>query len=111
MNLDYIKDPKLRTVVEGITKKLCDDGRIIQAGFEAYRITAMSPRAPDVQVRECRMAWFAGAQHLFSSIMNVLDPGTEPTEADMERMSKIGAELDAFVDELKLRVATPEGNA
>ena len=39
----------------------------------------------------------AGSQHLFSSIMNVLDPGGEPTDADYKKMDLIHAELDEFI--------------
>ena len=35
----------------------------------------------------------AGAQVLFSSIVNILDPGSEPTEADLKRMDLIHNEL------------------
>ena len=52
-------------------------------------------------------AFFAGAHHLFTSIMNVLDPGpdTEPTERDLRRMSQIHAELERYERILKAEVA------
>jgi len=48
----------------------------------------------------------AGAQHLFSSIMTILDPGDEPTEADMKRMELIAKEMAAFYEELKRELPT-----
>ncbi len=50
---------------------------------------------------ECRLAYFFGAQHLFSSIMGVLDEGTEPTEDDLRRLDLINTELAAFVEGIK----------
>lgn len=70
------------------------------------RIAAMDPQASDIQVREARMTFMAGAQHLFSSIMTILDPGDEPTEQDLNRIALIAAELDAFSEELKASLET-----
>jgi hypothetical protein len=53
----------------------------------------------------------AGAQHLFASIMGILDPGREPTARDMARMSMIANELDAFTQEMKARLAKGAGAA
>jgi hypothetical protein len=52
---------------------------------------------------ELRMAFFGGAQHLFGSIMGILDPGEEPTEQDMRRMDLISHELETFIVEFKQR--------
>ena len=57
--------------------------------------------APEVQVREMRKAFFAGAQHLFASIATFLEEGTEPTDNDVRRMEMIHVELEAFDDSLK----------
>ena len=48
-------------------------------------------------------AFFGGAQHLFGSIMSILDPGHEPTERDMRRMDLIAHELEAFIHEFMQR--------
>jgi len=81
---------------EAITKALSDSGKLVEAGFEALRLLAMLPDAPPDQVREMRLAFFAGAQHLFGSIMTILDAGDDPTERDLRRMSLIAAELNEF---------------
>lgn len=75
----------------------------IEGGWQSYLKTCIPEDAPEVQRRECRQAFFAGAAVLFQSIMVTLDPGTEPTDKDMERMSHIQAELDAFGQELDKR--------
>lgn len=95
-----------RQFLEQLSKKLADDGRLIEAGWVTLRIAAMDPTAPKTQLDEMRMAFMAGAQHLFASIMTVLDPGDTETAADLRRMNLIDRELRAFADELKLRLAT-----
>jgi len=86
-----------------LSQKLTDQGRLIEAGWVGFQIAVVPPDAPDVQVREMRLAFMAGAQHLFSSITAILEADREPTEADMRRMSLIDDELKAFTEEFKKR--------
>jgi hypothetical protein len=58
-----------------------------------------------------RMAFMAGAQHLFSSIMTILEDGVEETVPDMRRMELIHNELETFAAELQLRFGKPAGAA
>jgi hypothetical protein len=98
-----------RAYLEGLTRKLADEGRLIEAGWVAMRIAVLPHDAPPAQLESMRTAYMAGAQHLFGSIMSVLDANDEPTEADMRRMDLINAELIAFTEELrsKLRRGVP----
>ena len=86
-----------------LSQKLTDQGRLIEAGWVGFQIAVVPPDAPDVQVREMRLAFMAGAQHLFSSITAIMEADREPTEADMRRMSLIDDELKAFTEEFKKR--------
>jgi hypothetical protein len=80
-------------------QSLIDKGLLMEAGWVSLRIAAIPPDAPKIQLDEMRTAFFAGAQHLFSSIMNMLDPETEETAADMRRMDMINDELNKFAKE------------
>lgn len=100
-----------RQYLEQLSKRLADDGKLIEAGWIGLRLQAISPNAPPVQLQEMRYAFMAGAQHLFASIMTVLDEGTEETPADMRRMSLIADELEVFRQEMELRAAKPGGSA
>ena len=99
-----------RNAIDAICRRLTDEGKLIEAGWVALRAFTMSPAAPQVQVDEMRNAFFAGAQHLFHSIMGILDPGAEPTEADLSRMTMIDVELRSFLEEFKARIASLHGN-
>jgi hypothetical protein len=48
---------------------------------------------------------------LFSSIMTMLDPGTDETPADLLLMDMINRELERFAEELKPRISRPKGTA
>jgi len=84
-----------------LTKILTDKGLLIEAGFAAFRHFVIAPGASHAQVLEMRAAYMSGAEHLFSSIMTIMDPGTEPTENDMRRMDMIHKEIETWRDHIK----------
>lgn len=90
---------RIGKVADALAGHFVDRGLIIEMGF-ASMIEATYPDWRDMpahQKDDLRAAFFAGAQHLFGSIMSFLDPGAEPTNRDMVRMEKIVHELDAFI--------------
>jgi len=89
--------------IDKLTKDLTDKGLLIEAGFVGLRHMAIAKDAPADQVDDMRNAFFAGAQHLLASIMSILDPGEEPTIADLQRMDLIQAELDQFIKDFSAR--------
>ena len=86
-----------RAFLERLSRELADQGKLIEAGWVSLRLTAIAHDAPAIQLQEMRMAFFAGAQHLLGSIMSILDPGDEPTDADLRRMDLINKELRGFI--------------
>jgi len=93
-----------RAHLEKLTKELVDSGKLIEAGWTSLRLMAIPLDASAMQLREMRMAFFAGAQHVFGSMMTFMDEGQEPTDRDLERMDKIHQELEAFVAEIRQRI-------
>lgn len=75
--------------------------RRIAEQWATYRERVMPPHASIAQVTECRRAFYAGVEVLLRTIMRNLDPGDEPTEADMQRMADLEAELQAFVRDVE----------
>ena len=100
-----------RAFLERLSRELTDQGKLIEAGWVSLRLAAIPLDASAIQLQEMRMAFFAGSQHLFGSIMSILDPGEEPTEKDMERMDLIQRELQIFIDDFTLRHCPTEGKA
>lgn len=91
----------VRKLANEISNRLIAEGKLIEAGFASLRLLAVDKDAPPDQVREMRMAFFAGAQHLFATINNVLDPGDEPSDADLRKMDQIQHELTAFIEDFE----------
>ena len=98
-----------RKFLEEASQKLADKGLLIEAGWLAFRIMFLQS-APPVALRLARLAYMSGAQHLFASILAMLESGDEETPADLRRMELIQHELDAFTKELDLLAAKSEGH-
>lgn len=88
---------------EALTRKLIDQGKLIEAGFVSLVAIAYPDTPGPTQMTEMRSCFFAGAQHVFGSLMTMLDPNEEPTQRDFDRMSKISDELDVFIAEFELK--------
>ena len=88
-----------RDFVDALARRLADEGKLIEAGWVALKALVVPPTAPETQIEDMRMAYFAGAQHLFASILTILEPGAEPSDQDLERMDLINDELATFAKE------------
>lgn len=100
-----------RGFLERLSRELVDKGKLIEAGWLSMRLACDLHDAPADQLREMRMAFFAGAQHLFSSIMTIMEPGSEPTDKDLERMDLIDRELREFIKDFEMRHIPTKGSA
>lgn len=97
--------------IDELTKKLVDSGKLMEAGWLSYKLMVLPEDASEVQRDETRKAFFAGAQHLYASVMGMLEPGAEPTMNDLRRMAAVDAELNQFVEQLKAQMAGSGGAA
>lgn len=100
-----------RAYLERFSRELADKGKLIEAGWIGLRLACDLEDAPAIQLQEMRQAFFAGAQHLFSSILTILEPDAEPTDKDLARMDLIDRELKAFINDFTLRHTPTEGTS
>jgi hypothetical protein len=101
----------LHAAADIYAKAAADKGLLIEAGWLGLKAVWLHPETPPSQEAELRQAFFAGAQHLYGSIMGMLDPGEEPTDADLTRMENIDRELEAFIRDFELRHVPTQGTA
>ena len=94
-----------------ITMKLAREGKILEGGWRAFELICVAENMPDVQRSDLRIAYYAGCQHLWASMMGIMDPGEEPTDADMRKMDLINREIEVVTLELKLRFNASKGSA
>ena len=99
MKITHLTDEE---VIE-LSKKLMAEGKVIEAGFLGLW---KSIGRPDNQkyIADMRTTFFAGAYHVFQTIMSTLDPGVEPTDDDMLRMKQMQDEMDTFIAKFEAEV-------
>lgn len=96
----------IRRAHDQAAKEFVDQGKLIEAGWAGLKATWLAPDAPAHQAKALRYAFMAGAQHVFASIMSVLEAGEEPTDADLRRMDLIATELATFYEEVQRDLPT-----
>ena len=101
----------IEAAASALTQKLMDDGKLIEAGFAAFARAVIPNDAPAIQRSEMRIAFVAGAEHVFSSIMNVLEEGEDPTANDLRRLEMLQNEIDELRAELTERFNPTKGHA
>lgn len=69
---------------------------LMAEAWASYRERVLPVEAHPVHVIEARRAFYAGAECLLVGVMRMLDPGSDPTDADLARMEALVAELKAF---------------
>lgn len=94
-----------------VSKRFLAEGKLIEAGFAAFLAVSFQGVPDGMQRDQLRMAFFGGAQHLWGTIMNVLDPGMEPTDADLKKMDLIQREMDEFINNFAKRHLPTKGQA
>jgi len=91
-------------MVQELTKKLANEGKLVAAGFAGMRSALIPEGASQQQIDDMEMAYFGGAQHIWTSLMAIMDAGTEPTAADLRRMDLIQREMVEIEKRLRARV-------
>lgn len=71
----------------------------IESAWLLYAKCVLPADAPDIQRRECRMAFYGGAASLLGNLLATLSPGQDVTDADIEEIASIRTELDQFCAE------------
>ena len=93
-------NPREAMTIEEYIAKAEAEGLHIEAGFRALMAAAYPHGVSDEQYSDLRKFFFAGATHLLTKTLMVMDNDREPTESDMAFMSRIQAEINTFTKTL-----------
>jgi hypothetical protein len=74
---------------------------MIDKAWRDYELRVLDPLAPEIQRRETKRAFYAGAQAFLGGLLEGLGVGDEPTAPDMRLMDSCVAELEAFAAEVQ----------
>lgn len=105
------RERALQDVATAIGRELIDQGKLIEAGWAVFADAVLPPGVSEAQKNDMMISFFAGAEHVFSTIINMLEEGEEPTAADLRRMDKIHAEIERWRAVISERVQPSQGRA
>jgi len=88
---------ELAAFASRLTKELADQGRIVEGGWAGFKVLIYPEDVPQEQLDELRTAFFAGAQHLFASLLMVITDDDKVEEIDLRRMDRVHKELQEFL--------------
>jgi hypothetical protein len=75
--------------------------KVIAEAWRSYERHVVPASAPEIQRSETKKAFYAGASTLFGAILAMLEPGEEPTEADLRKMDAVAQELQEHLEEVR----------
>lgn len=84
-----------------LLKRMMDEGWLIEGGFAAFEelcIQCIQRDGGENQIASMKMAFYAGAHHLWSALMLGMDD--KPTSQDENRLDMIDDEMARFKDEM-----------
>jgi hypothetical protein len=79
-------------------------GTVIDSGWQLFK-ACFPPEMPPEQINAWRNCFFLGAQHMLSSVIVILDPEKEATEADLVKLDSIVGEMNDFEETLRAAAA------
>lgn len=87
-----------KRIAQELGRKLTDEGKLIKAGWVLFEAMTLPPSASQAQRDDMEIAFFAGAQHLFGTLSDIMVDDDEPTETDLNRVDQIDTELTRFAE-------------
>lgn len=82
---------------DAFARAVTDAGAPIGAGWQVVREILLGPNTTPLQEAAARRLFYLGAQHLFATIVAVMDAEREPTPDDLRRMDLVNQELERFL--------------
>lgn len=95
-------------MIERLTAKLVEEGKHVEAGWHSYLIDVVPPDSSPEQIENMRLTFYAGATHLFETLL--LDADDEASGDDLDKLDDVEKELAAFRASLVAQLKTA-GNA
>lgn len=74
---------------------------LIGNAWATFEEKVLPATAPDVQKRETKRAFYAGASSLLNALARAMSTGGEVTDADIAAMDSVAAELNEFDEDVR----------
>jgi len=90
-------DKLLRRTARGFAQS----GKLVEAGWQGFADAFDAPKSADTFMH---FVFFAGAHHLYSSMMTMLANGAPVTDEDVDLYKKVGEEMRVFGEQLRVAI-------
>lgn len=82
--------------------ELVHQGKILEAGWIAFRETMLEDVTNKDQLFDMRVAYYSGAHQVFKTLMETCNPNiTEPEPKDLKVIAAIDREVKEFLESIK----------
>jgi hypothetical protein len=75
--------------------------QLMNEAWNGFARAVLPAGVSETQRREMKRAFYAGGECLLMAVLKMLDPGAQPTDADVEKMDDLHAELLDFAEGVK----------
>ena len=82
---------------KNLVRKLIDDAKLIKAGFAIFAATQLRPDAPAERVDELRVAFMAGAVHIWLGVAGIVEQSESIDKTERSRIDLIRRELTEWL--------------
>jgi len=90
----------LQDAIDKLLRAQSDEANMIETLWIMFAASVEIPTG-GVQWVESRRCFFAGAATVFEAVLRIMEPGDEPTDADLRRMNRLAEELTRFQTDMK----------
>ena len=98
--MDKQEHERIWKETQKLTRAAADKGELIKIGWEIFKTAFIPKEASPEQIHDMRTTFFAGAQHTYACMLQMLSDGDGEDPRDELRMEKLNKELEAFRNEM-----------
>jgi hypothetical protein len=88
-----------------LQREWADKGQVIAGGAAMFEALFLTGGTLEAQRNDMRVAFTAGAEYIFSTMMSIMDGGDEMSDKDLSRMDAIHKEVEVFREFMRAHIA------
>lgn len=96
-----LSEDELDKLLNQTARGFAESGKLVEAGWQGF---AHAFDAPPDKAGFLHFVFFAGAHHVYSSLIAMLMKDQEVTEADIDLYQKVGKEMHEFGEVLRAAI-------
>lgn len=98
-------------LADDIVRSAGNAGLLVETGWQIHKGIILQIADNDPRLFDIRLAFMAGAEHVFTSLIGMMDEGDEITDGDMKKMALLDQEIGKIRAELELAFYETKGTS